>query len=927
MRGRIKGDITWSEGDRTLSFDIETYIKDNVVGYAPKEDDFDDLWPDAIGVPWPLLFGNPIKVPCPQAIGKVKGTLDEALSRNYIQQWEANTAYSLGDLIFGYGLSPSAKYYECTIAGTSGGTPPVLDPDIGDTTTDGSVTWTTRDANTLTGNDNHSFAWEGIEDFPQGTPITIDIVPPPIEDDQVDDRLWGYIYSSNDRATIRYKGEIINDIFYVSTTYLPPFKDRNIPLYTGISFIDRPSVADDPDRDDATYAWIDTSSQIDFADQLTPLKGLICTRSWDGSGDLNTLFFNRCIEQDGNKLRFEKPWKQTPDQADIPSSYIYMSSGSDPILEAVAVGRTAWEYSYLSYMGLSVITFYNDTYRLPVGSTVYLASTAKDVYVANIITGGTVSQVFGEKVIDGENRLVELPTDEYDVDTDYTFAGAISGVPDVVAIEVARSLALRDDGDWTGKIFVTMTSSEGPNIADVIKWLIEEYTDLYLNSVSYDTTYFDVSSFPVDFAILDQPMILSLLSDISWQSRCALAMRNGEFILKYLSKVPEDYYGFVLNNMQLKTLRLKFSLSEDLRTKMNVKWKIDYSEDEDSQKSFIYENNVDKYGVNDEEKEIYIYKTESSIQMTAGFWGYRYSNSWRKVVFNSFLNALRLEVFDAVTIDIDSLSLNQLKGEVQKLDYNSDVFTINVDLELASRTGDIDSNGEPQVDLNYWLGDPRYPITVSSDTEGEEAKAVDVFIVLTPRAYLSGEGSYSGPWLWREESRYIWNTDHASFIAEYESRVVDPLVPVISKAIVFVPGGRFAPAPTLGYYPYGKYISSAGTVDDGIIKYIVGQGTEKGIANYEKVLAFALDEAAQASDYMVAYLKAGGDEGIITQNVTFLLDIANEPTKDWVLSPPAGYSTFKTNLAALGINVAQVTYNGAIPLTQRWMRALVNELP
>ncbi len=53
--------------------------------------------------------------------------------------WQASTAYSVGQII-----SPSASnghFYQCTVAGTSGGTPPSSWPTDGSTFSDGTVTW------------------------------------------------------------------------------------------------------------------------------------------------------------------------------------------------------------------------------------------------------------------------------------------------------------------------------------------------------------------------------------------------------------------------------------------------------------------------------------------------------------------------------------------------------------------------------------------------------------------------------------------------------------------------------------------------------------------------------------------------------------------------------------------------------------------
>jgi len=61
--------------------------------------------------------------------------------------WAATTAYSLGDKVLrttGLGSEQTAGLYMvCTVAGTSGGTEPIWDTTVGNTTADSTVTWTT----------------------------------------------------------------------------------------------------------------------------------------------------------------------------------------------------------------------------------------------------------------------------------------------------------------------------------------------------------------------------------------------------------------------------------------------------------------------------------------------------------------------------------------------------------------------------------------------------------------------------------------------------------------------------------------------------------------------------------------------------------------------------------------------------------------
>lgn len=57
--------------------------------------------------------------------------------------WSASTAYVVGDLV--KPTSHNGYYYECTTAGTSGASEPTWDTTVGGTTSDNTVTWTTRE--------------------------------------------------------------------------------------------------------------------------------------------------------------------------------------------------------------------------------------------------------------------------------------------------------------------------------------------------------------------------------------------------------------------------------------------------------------------------------------------------------------------------------------------------------------------------------------------------------------------------------------------------------------------------------------------------------------------------------------------------------------------------------------------------------------
>lgn len=63
FEGQISSPIVWSEGNRTLSFDIVSILESREVGYSIEEGDFDYAPPNLIGKAWPYIMGTVFKVP------------------------------------------------------------------------------------------------------------------------------------------------------------------------------------------------------------------------------------------------------------------------------------------------------------------------------------------------------------------------------------------------------------------------------------------------------------------------------------------------------------------------------------------------------------------------------------------------------------------------------------------------------------------------------------------------------------------------------------------------------------------------------------------------------------------------------------------------------------------------------------------------
>ncbi|HUP80473.1 MAG TPA: hypothetical protein VM260_18100, partial [Pirellula sp.] len=74
FEGVIASPITWTEGDRVVSFDVVTKLEDREVGFTVEDGDFDNVPEILLGKSWPLIFGTVLDMPTVQMDAKPTGT-------------------------------------------------------------------------------------------------------------------------------------------------------------------------------------------------------------------------------------------------------------------------------------------------------------------------------------------------------------------------------------------------------------------------------------------------------------------------------------------------------------------------------------------------------------------------------------------------------------------------------------------------------------------------------------------------------------------------------------------------------------------------------------------------------------------------------------------------------------------------------------
>lgn len=92
FEGVVSSPITWSEGDRTLKFDIVSILESREVGFSIEEGDFDYVPPHLVGRAWPYIFGTVFKVPALRVQNSPKGVSSKAFSDSRVKQSNRSNA-------------------------------------------------------------------------------------------------------------------------------------------------------------------------------------------------------------------------------------------------------------------------------------------------------------------------------------------------------------------------------------------------------------------------------------------------------------------------------------------------------------------------------------------------------------------------------------------------------------------------------------------------------------------------------------------------------------------------------------------------------------------------------------------------------------------------------------------------------------------
>lgn len=243
------------------------------------------------------------------------------------------------------------------------------------------------------------------------------------------------------------------------------------------------------------------------------------------------------------------------------------------------------------------------------------------------------------------------------------------------------------DSAWNDDIFLTIQGEVGNSMIDVMVWLIQTYTTYTYDPDSFGLVRSYTDQYPVNFVVMDQPQVMTLLKDIAFQCRCAIWFNDGKFFLRYLPINNTPIETITPDDVDLGSVTVSYTNTEDVVTKFIATWKQKQS-DQDSK--VIFRNNIPKYGTIDREYKFFVYNDQRLVEKSAEFWTIRYSNTWKRITFRTYLHKLKIETWDTITLAAELFVANvAVDAIVESSKYDSDSKKLNISCWVPVRAGEM----------------------------------------------------------------------------------------------------------------------------------------------------------------------------------------------------------------------------------------------
>jgi hypothetical protein len=320
-------------------------------------------------------------------------------------------------------------------------------------------------------------------------------------------------------------------------------------------------------------------------------------------------------------------------------------------------------------------------------------------YVCNIVPCEVISVSAYRQNDIGEQYLAVIPPSYYTIDT-----VILSDNVEAKIIHFNNPLPVNER--WSDNIFVSMSNST--NVVDVLRYLIETYSNKACDDESFEDCHELQVNYPVGFAIFDRPDLLDILGQIAWQSRMSIYEQSGIFYLNYLSKEPNFVKTITYDDILENSLQVYYNRTEGLVTVLNATYIPDYLPDT-IRRTYTYINNLNKYGRHESNFDFFIYNLKFCMEKSAVFWLLRYSHTWKNVSFTTHLSNLNLVPGDCVRFNLPEqlFSYNTIKSIITNTNLEEKSNNYKIDCILPIEAGSMEKSSlfwssDSDVDIDLY---------------------------------------------------------------------------------------------------------------------------------------------------------------------------------------------------------------------------------
>lgn len=699
QKGRISTPIKWSEGRRTISFDIVSDITSTEIGYSIREDEFGPLNEVGVGKAWPLVFGHVAHVPAPLVQRNPVTELFRPISLiGYGQYFKLLQNYNIED---------------------------VLDPDE------------PRDPTDL-----HRITQADLEE----------ITNTDIDDDELSLSGYNRIYLKD--PSLLPTGNIKIEIDGVIFEGHVDGNEFVIDKANAAKWVNLPVAArqeDDPDYNNPKVIWLTTyNNNIDLIGNFVYIDSTY--KPYRRAEAEVRQFENQCVRQEGLKCWFKYPFKGTlPNGKPVPNFARWKLLDETNTIAAVhGVSRTGLKLDAEELIDgveekllarrqavkgaakkdgssfspiirqLELINFIKESYwSAPQGSVVrQWDNSVGDIYVANMVASQSVNGVYGIRTdTNGKQIFAPIPKSYYTINL--SRATGLSDGPSVATtVEFKRPLESHTDDKWqSDQIYVTLRSSVAPtgNVTDILEYILDNYTDL-TTAAGFSSS----NAYPANFALLETKDALQLAQEIAYQACYGLRHDGNNVELIDLRATPSNTITLNTTNVEFQSMEMEYIGLDQLKTIIRARWSPTFAPDIVDEGVIRYTESreqISVFGKLLEETEYFIYNNSAAVKRSIDFWAYRLGNSWRILRVKAFTNAIGVEVFDAVGLGFgySLLGTHATKGLV--IGVHNNVHDASVELTILIPS----AAGTDTAAFGFWPGTTDFggtnPATLISEAD------------------------------------------------------------------------------------------------------------------------------------------------------------------------------------------------------------------